>query len=252
MNQISNNHNFLFFALDSYLPNVKEGLQREVNELLISTVKSINNNEDLESTINQALPQVFDFRFKALSYFAENSLIQEVSNIESIYTDFNRELLSYEKQVLVKNVLFALRTSNRVLSKLRGHKDFNLRAIKEFSSVSYSQFLSIIAVTIPNQKLAQNLLDFTHSSLKMELILLISKNLIDEKISVSNESIQSLSKLISDAGQDFYAFASKLGFVQKINENLTYLNPTDPQSNLKEQKELADLGLNELVHLFLC
>jgi len=250
MIQISNNHNIIFLALDSNLPNVKEGLRREVNELLTSTVNSIKSNEDLDSTINQALAQVFDFRFKALSYLAENSLVHELSNIDSIYIDFNRESLAPEKQVLVKNVLFALRTTNRVLSKLMKHKDFDITTLKEFNNVSYNQFLSIIAVTIPNQSLAQNILDFTHASLKIELILLISKNLIDGKYSMSNQSIEGLSKLISDATQDFYAYASKLGFLQKNNKNLTYLNLSDSESDVKDQKELADLGLNELVHLF--
>ena len=38
--------------------------------------------------------------------------------------------------------------------------------------------------------------------------------------------------------------------LQKNNKNLTYLNLSDSESDVKDQKELADLGLNELVHLF--
>ncbi len=249
MIQIADNHNILCFASDSYLPSMEQELKHGISGLLLSTVSQINESGDVESTINEVLPQIFDIRCKVISYLLENSLMHEALNINSIYTDFNRESLSAELQVLVKNVLFALRTTNRVLNKLMKNKEFNISELEGFKNLSYNQFLSTIALTIPNQNLAQIIVDYIHSSLTIELILLISKNLIDEKISISNQSIEGLSKVISDASQNFYAFATKLGLVQKNSIDLTYVNLNDCVSDIDEQKLLADLGLNELAYL---
>ena len=186
--QLRNN---LYSQLDNPLKKDIDRLSKDITNILHSGKKIQFQSVDI-------LAQVFNLRVKAIKWLSQDcdfnylEMLTEVSNqIEEIGENKKMEILK-------ENILFALRCNRRIIESLfsTGEQSENLNIdFNQLPDISYQQLLASLAFAIPDDETAQKIVDWTNASLHIEFVMLAADIIRDEKIIVSDKSINELSFL---------------------------------------------------------
>jgi len=241
--QLRNN---LYSQLDNPLKKDIDKLSKDITNILHSGKKIQFQSVDI-------LAQVFNLRVKAIKWLSQDcdfnylEMLTEVSNqIEEIGENKKMEILK-------ENILFALRCNRRIIESLfsTGEQSENLNIdFNQLPDISYQQLLASLAFAIPDDETAQKIVDWTNASLHIEFVMLAADIIRDEKIIVSDKSINELSFLVADAAQEYSALATEFGIIKKTANQQSFSNQPFDKAFVNEQKKLADIGIEDFASNF--
>jgi hypothetical protein len=242
--QLRNN---LYSQLENPLKKEIDKLSKEVANILL------NSNKKIQDQSVDILPKLFNLRIKAIRWLSQGNnfnyleMLSEVSNqIEEIGENKKMEILK-------ENILFALRCNRRVIESIFSAGEQSESQNIDFThlpDINYQQFLASLAFAIPDDETAQKIINWTNASLQIEFVMLAADIIRDEKIKVSDKSINELSFMVVDAAQEFFALASEFGILKNKSTKQSFSNQAFDKSFVNEQKILADIGFEDFASNF--
>jgi hypothetical protein len=224
-----------------------KALQNKLDDFVANVKKILTSADRIKPTLNKVLPQIFDLRFLAIKWLISNGNFNLTNLLEEIYPQI--EILKTDKklEILADNVLFALRCNQKVATALlTADEDLSQDSIeREFSKqapITYEQFVSSL-YHIPGEAM-QVVLDWAHASLYIEFVILAAVISSDSNLEISDNVIDEMSFIVSDAAQEYTAAAVLLGILPRPRRrNDEYAHTQFDKEFIEEQKDLADLGI---------
>lgn len=249
MLQTTNNYEIICFQMWANSAILKPALKKELDEILSNIRVFLINKNTVKQHLNDILPSVFNFRIKAIKWLIENDTSNPSEILDEVYLKFEELKKNNIFGILIENILFALRCNKRVVGEYAGTGNFSVKSFKAYASalpaITYEQFLSSIAFNVPDNDMAQKFVDWVNSSLYIESIILSALIIKEEKLNVEDEVINELSFLIADAAQVYSAIAVELGVIKTNSKNHPAFTFQIAEAVIKEQKYLAELGIND-------
>jgi len=246
----SKNLDFTIVEIRSYVNHLDNSQKKEYDNLVSKIEYIILNEKNIRLNFDKILPLVFNFRIKALKWLIENEKINLLDTLNEVQKEFEIIKENKKLRLLAENILFALRVNQRVVNSLLSrihysNENFRLET-KKIDLINYEQFISSISIGIPDDEISQKIIDFVHNSLYVEIVSL-SAILINEKnLKISSKKINELSEIISNAAQNYFALAMDLHIISSYTNKIEIENINFDEKFIKEQKELSDLGLEDL------
>jgi len=231
--------------LYSQLENpLKKDINRFSNEIKLLLTSGKKNNYKSISI----LKQVFDLRIKAIKWLATDSNFDYLETLKDMFPKIEEFRSNKKLEVLTENILFALRCNQRVVESLFNSETVSTSSFSNFAKlpeITYEQFLGSLALSIPDDEIAQKIADWTNSSLLIEFVMVATDIINDENLKISDRIINDLSFLISDAAQEYSALATELGFLRSNFKGQSFSNLSFDKSFIRDQKKLSDIGLHD-------
>jgi hypothetical protein len=237
--QLRNN---LYSQLDNALKKDIDKLSREITNILKSGKKIQILSVDI-------LAQLFNLRVKAIKWLYQDNNFNYLEMLSEVSKQIEEIGENKKMEILKDNILFALRCNRRVIESLfsAGEQSESLNIdFTQLPDISYQQFLASLALAIPDDETAQKIADWTNASLHIEFVMLAADIIKDEKIKVSDKTINELSFLVADAAQEYFALATEFGILKTKANQQSFSNQPFDKSFVKEQKTLADIGIEDL------
>ncbi len=210
----------------------------------------------MKSGIDSLLSQTFNLRIKALKWISGKDR-NFFELLDPAFPEFQKLLNNPSLRILAENILFALRQNQFVVKALfdKGNlRDSNLSSsLGNLPEVTYEQFLAAITFNAPDAS-AQKFVDWMNTSLYIEVISLTAIIIFEEKLLVSQEKIDEMAQLISQAGKDHLNLAIEAGLLR--NPQYTELIQSEEDADLLENiQQLISTGtsfdfLNEEEELY--
>lgn len=239
------NYDVICLQMRSYLPHLDTPIKKETNKFLGIVKKTITADANINDGLNKILPDIFNFRFKALKWLLEESEINFHEIIKEVYPWFEEMKSDPKLAVLAENILFAIRCNQRVINALFSSDGFRENIEKEITNtptITYEYFLATLAFGLPDENTVQKVVDWAHSSLRVEFILLAAAIIYEESVTISDKTINEMAYIVADAAQEYLAIATEMGLLPN-NSNKRAGHALLNKKELKEEKYLADLGL---------
>ncbi|MFH1003977.1 MAG: hypothetical protein V1781_00520 [Bacteroidota bacterium] len=153
-------------------------------------------------------------------------------------------------EILAENILFALRCNRKVVDAVVATVDFSKKNIganiSQLPTITYEQFISAIALGVPDGAIVQKIVDWTNSSLFIEFVTVAAVIINDEQqLKISDKVIKELAFIVADAAQEYSALATELGILKVRSTKQSFAQISFDNDFIKEQKFLADLGLDD-------
>lgn len=254
MTALAKNYDVICFQLRSNLySQLEHPLKTELNDLTNNIKSIITSGKKLQSQPAEILSEIFNLRIKALKWLATSSNYDYPKMLTSIVEQIEKLRSNKRLEILADNILFALRCNQKVIISLAGENDLisniNSSNVSKIPDITYSQFITSIAFANINNDVAQKIADFTNTSLHIEFVLAVVGIISEENLHVTDETINDLAFLVSDSAQEYYALAIELGII-KLSSAKNFQVLASDNDFIKEQKELADLGLKEFEESF--
>ena len=241
------NLDILFLQLRNYYPLNDDPLRKDLDRLLSDIEYTITTAEDVKASIDSTIPKVFNLRIKGIKWLFEQKFDLN-SEFNDAYLQIEELKLDSRLEVLSENLLFAIRTNKRVIDALFISGDFSQASFEQQAPnlpiLTYNQFITAIALGIPDESITQKIIDWTNSSLYIEYIALAAFIIKDEKLKVPNRIINQLAFLVANAAQDYSAIAIELGILKTRSTQTSTSQFAFDKEFVLEQKNLADLGLD--------
>ena len=237
--QLRNN---LYSQLDNALKKDIDKLSREITNILKSGKKIQILSVDI-------LAQLFNLRVKAIKWLYQDNNFNYLEMLSEVSKQIEEIGENKKMEILKDNILFALRCNRRVIESLfsAGEQSESLNIdFTQLPDISYQQFLASLALAIPDDETAQKIADWTNASLHIEFVMLAADIIKDEKIKVSDKTINELSFLVANAAQEYFALATEFGILKTKANQQSFSNQPFDKSFVKEQKTLADIGIEDL------
>ena len=237
--QLRNN---LYSQLDNALKKDIDKLSKEITNIL-------NSGKKIQSQSVDILAQIFNLRVKAIKWLFKDNNFNYLEMLSEVSKQIEEIGENKKMQILKDNILFALRCNRRVIESLfsAGEQSESLNIdFTQLPDISYQQFLASLALAIPDDETAQKIADWTNASLHIEFVMLAADIIKDEKIKVSDKTINELSFLVADAAQEYFALATEFGILKRKANQKSFSNQLFDKDFVKEQKTLADIGIEDL------
>jgi hypothetical protein len=246
----SKNLDFTIVEIRNYFNHFDNSLKKEYDNLVSKIEYIILNEKNIRLNFDKILPQVFNFRIKALKWLIENEKVNLLDTLNEVQKEFEIIKENKKLRLLAENILFALRVNQRVVNSLLSrihysNENFRLET-KKIDVINYEQFISSISIGIPDDEISQKILDFVHNSLYIEIVSLSAILINDKNLKISSKKINELSEIISNAAQNYFALAMDLHIISSYTKKIEIENINFDKKFVKEQKELSDLGLEDL------
>lgn len=248
------NYDLICYPLRNKLYSQLENpLRKDIDKLSKDISNILNANKKIQNQSVGILSQLFNLRVKAIKWLSQDNNFDYLEMLSNV-TNQIEEIGENEKlEILKENILFALRCNRRVVDVLfsageqskKLNIDFNL-----FPDINYQQFLASLAFAIPDDETTQKIVDWTNASLHIEFVMLAADIIQVEKIKVSDKSIDELSFLVADAAQEYSALATEFGLLKTKANKHSHSNQSFDKGFLKEQKSLADIGIEDFASNF--
>ncbi len=239
--------NDLYPQLDNPLKEEIDKLSNEITTLLISGKKVRNQSTAI-------LRQIFNLRIKAIKWLTSDIHFDYFKEQKNVFYEIEQIGKSVKFECLKDNLLFALRCNQRVSEHLfssNGHVSANsLLSFSQLPEISYEDFIASLAYVIPDDGTLQQWIDFTNASLYIEFVMFASGIIKNDSLKVTDKVINDLSFLVADSAQEYSALAVELGILNFRSSKLSFMNLHVDESFVNEQKELADIGLNDFAKNF--
>jgi|LakMenE01Jun11ns_1017448.scaffolds.fasta_scaffold9848979_1 hypothetical protein len=244
------NYDVICFQLRNNLYSQLENPLKKDLDRLSSDIKAIiTSGKKVQAQSVEMLSQVFNLRIKALKWLADDKNFDYLEMLKDIFPQIE-ELKSNKKlEVLTENLFFALRCNQRVVESLVGSSEFSSSSfasnISQLPYITYQQFIASLAFANLDGETAQKIVDWTNASLHIEFVLVAADIIGDDKLKISDKTINELAFLVADAAQEYSALAAELGILKTRSTRQSFSNLSFDNSFIKEQKQLADLGLDD-------
>jgi hypothetical protein len=245
----SRSNGTLCYALWNHYPQLDLSLKAALEKLIASMGERLANEGDEQSLMNPLLAKAFALRLEGMKWLAKVESIEPLAWIDQTYPHFEEMKQHPRWEILIENILFALRCNRKVVQAMLADAvdESALEAPLEVPNVTYHQFVEVIALGIPDQEMAQNVVDWLNASLKIELVILATALMEQKQIKVLDSNIDKLANLVADAAQDYYALAAELGVLQRRKPNLYLSEPETEVGFVAAQQELAEWGMDDFV-----
>lgn len=244
------NYDVICFQLRNNLySQLQSPLKKDLNRLSNDIKTLITSGEKIKAQSTNMLSQVFNLRIKALKWLSADTNFDYLEIFKEIFIKIEK-LNSYNNlEVLTNNILFALRCNQRVVGSIINSNEFSKDTFTsnfaQLPEITYSQFIASLAFANLDDDTTQKILDWTNASLHIEFVLLATDIISDEKLKISDKTINELAFLIADAAQEYAALATELGILKSRSTRQSFSNLSFDNSFIKEQKQFADLGLDD-------
>lgn len=248
------NYDVICLQMSNQIPHLEFSIKKETTKLLAEIRAIITAGKKAKPSLDAMLPNIFNYRFKAIKWLIEGDEFNFSTIIDEVYPQLEELKENPKLEILVENILFALRCNKRVVDSVisvSGSNEGELEmSIAEFPEINYEQFITSIALGIPNDAIAQKLVDLTNASLYIEFITVAAYMIHSEHLKVSDKFINELAFLIADAAQEYSAVATELGILKPQTHNQFSFSGQIDKSFVKKEKYLADLGINDFAENF--
>lgn len=250
MISVAKNYDVICFQLRNNLySQLQSPLKKDLN-LLSNDIKAcIISGNKLKAQATNMLSQVFNLRIKALKWLSADSSFDYLEMFNDIFPQIEELRTNKKLEALTDNILFALRCNQRVIESIVVSNEFSPDTFSsnlvQFPDISYSQFITSLALANLDDETTQKIVDWTNASLQIEFVLVAADIISDEKLKISDKTINELAFLIADAAQEYIALAIELGILKSYSTRQSFSNLSFDNSFIKEQKQLADLGLDD-------
>ena len=250
------NYDVICFQLrNSLYSHLENPLKKDLNRLSNDIKSLITSGKKIQPQSTNMLSQVFNLRVKALKWLSADTTFNYLEMLKDIFPQIE-ELKSNKKlEVLTDNILFALRCNQRVVESLINSNEFSSETfaskLTQLPEITYSQFIASLAFANLDDETTQKIVDWTNSSLHIEFVLVATDIISDKKLKISTKTINELAFLIADAAQEYIALATELGILKSRSVTQSFSNLSFDNSFIKEQKQLADLGLDDFAQTLL-
>lgn len=244
------NYDVICFQLRNSLhTHLESPLKKALNSLSANITTLITSGKKIQAPSIDMLSQVFNLRIKALKWLSADQRFDYQERFKEIFYKIE-ELKSNKKlENLTDNILFALRCNQRVVDALLPSKEMSPDAftpyLNKLPDLTYQQFIASLAVANLDDETTQRIVDWTNASLHIEFVMLAADIISDDKLKISEQTINELAFLIADAAQEYSALAIELGIVKSQATRQSFSNHSFDKSFINEQKQLADLGLDD-------
>ena len=204
------NYDVICFQLrNNFYSQLQSPLKKDLNRLSTDIKTLILSGKKIRSQSVNMLGQVFNLRIKALKWLSADTNFDYLEMFNDIFPQIE-ELRSNKKlEVLTDNILFALRCNQRVVESLINSSEFSSETfaskLGELPDITYSQFIASLAFANLDDETTQKIMDWTNASLHIEFVLLATDIISDEKLKISDKTINELAFLIADAAQEYSA-----------------------------------------------
>jgi hypothetical protein len=236
--QLRNN---LYSQLENPLKKDLDRLSSEIKTLITSGTK-------IQFQSVAMLGQVFNLRIKALKWLANDVSFDYLEMLNEIMPQIEELKSNRKLEVLTENILFALRCNKRVMESLSGISDISAKSFSSNTSqlpdITYQQFIASFAFSNLDNETAQKIIDLTNASLHIEFVLVAADIIGDEKLKITDKVVNELAFLVADAAQDYTALAMELGILKNRTTRESFSSLSFDKGFIKEQKQLAELGLD--------
>ncbi len=252
MFQLRNN---LYSQLETPLQNAIELLSNDIKTLLLSDKK-------IERQSDEMLAQVFNLRIKALKWLflnSDNNILEVIEDITPQIEEFNE---NPQLETLTENILFALRCNKRVAEGVMTMQSVYKQA-NNHKNNQLENNINVSGFEVPNTTynelktsleyiggaFAEKFMAFVNASLHIEWVILATDIINDNKMVVSDEKVNELCCLVIDEAQEYTAIAMQLGYLVPRSKKIEVDDAVFDDDFIKEQKELAELGLEDWINL---
>lgn len=244
------NYDVICFQLRNNLySQLQSPLKKDLNRLSNDIKTLIISGEKIKGQSTNMLSQVFNLRIKALKWLSADPNFDYLEMFKDIFPQIEELRSNKNLEVLTDNILFALRCNQRVVESIMNSNEFSEDAfssnLAQLPDITYSQFIASLAFANLDDETTQKIVDWTNSSLHIEFVLVATDIISDEKLKISDKTINELAFLIADAAQEYSALATELGILKSRSTRQSFSNLSFDNSFIKEQKQFADLGLND-------
>lgn len=251
----SNNYDLICYQLRNNLySHLENPLKKELDRLSkdIKTIITSGNKVQVQSMA--ILEQLFNLRIKAIRWLASDSNFDYLQMVSEILPQIEEIKLNRKLEVLSENLLFALRCNQRVVESLLGtneiSSDHGDSILSELPEINYQQYIATLALTIPDDEICQKFMDWTSSSLHIEFVMIAADIINDENLKISDKTINELAFLVSDSAQEYSALATELGILKSHSKKQSFSQMSFDNAFVKEQKNMANLGLTDFAKNF--
>ncbi len=213
------NYDVICFQLRNNLySQLDSPLKKDLNRLSNDIKAIITSGKKIQSQSVDMLSQVFNLRIKALKWLADDKNFDYLKMLNDIFPQIE-ELKSNKKlEVLTENLLFALRCNHRVVESLVGTNEFSSDTIasniSQLPDITYQQYLASLAFANLDDETSQKIVDWTNASLHIEFVLVAADIISENKLKISNKTINELAFLVADSAQEYSALAAELGILK--------------------------------------
>jgi hypothetical protein len=224
-------------------------LKKDIDKLSREITNILNSGKKIQSQSVDILAQIFNLRVKAIKWLSKDNNFNYLEMLSEVFNQIEEIGENKKMEILRDNILFALRCNRRVIESLfsAGEQSESMNInFSQLPDINYQQFLASLAFAVPDDETAQKIADWANASLHIEFVMLAADIIRDEKIKVSDKTINELAFLVADAAQEYFALATEFGILKtKANQQSLSNQPFD-KSFVKEQKTLADIGIEDL------
>lgn len=244
------NYDVICYQLRNNLYSQLENpLKKDLNHLSGDIKAIITSSKKIQAQSVDMLSQVFNLRIKAIKWLAEGKNFDYPEMLQEIFPQIEKLRSNKKLEVLTENILFALRCNQRVAESIVGTSELSAdnfaSNISQLPDINYQQFIVSLAMSNLNEETAQKIINWTNTSLHIEFVLVAADIISDDKLKVSDKTINELAFLVADAAQEYSALATELGILKPRSTRQSFSNLSFDNSFIKEQKQLADLGLDD-------
>ena len=235
------------------MPQMEAPIKKETTKFLNEIRSALIIEKTIKTSLDKLIPQIFNFRIKALKWLCGESSIDLQTMIDVAYPQIEELKNNKKLALLAENILFALRCNQKVVRAIYSSGDFTADNIAEHFStapaITYEQFLGTLAFSIPDEYAVQKLTDWVNASLYIEFIALAATIIHEENIKVTDRAINEMAFLVADAAQEYTAISMEMGLLPSRLEKYRHFGVID-KKQLHLDKYLADLGLIDLTEIF--
>ena len=244
------NYDVICFQLRNNLYSHLQGpLKKDLNRFSNDIKTLIISGRKIKTQSIDMLSQVFNLRIKALKWLSADTNFDYLERLKDIFSQIEELKSNKRLEILSDNILFALRCNQRVVESIINTSEFSSDTftsnLSQLPDITYSQFIASLAFANLDDETTQKIVDWTNASLHIEFVLVATDIISDEKLKISSRTINELAFLVADAAQEYSALAMELGILKSRSTTQSFSNLSFDNSFIKEQKQFADLGLDD-------
>jgi hypothetical protein len=215
------NYDVICFQLRNNLyAQLENPLKKDLNRLSGDIKAIITSGKKIQVQSVDMLSQVFNLRIKALKWLATDKNFDYLEMLNDIFPQIEEMKANKKLEVLTENILFALRCNQRVAESLVAKSNFPAgdfaSSISQLPEITYQQFIASLAFANIEEETAQKIVYWTNASLHIEFVLVAADIIGDDKMKVSDKTVNELAFLVADAAQEYSALATELGILKPI------------------------------------
>ncbi len=218
---------------------------QRLNTLLKGRVELVKATDGLHD-------ELFALRLRALQHLATTNDLDLMVALDQVAKGWKEKAQGQAMELMVWNMEFAVDVQRDLLRSLKSQGiALNTDTVATFAPLLYvttalRSSLRLCRPWYPTRRLQRCSPLWLLASLRMELALLMADAVLNEEVAIGPKRLYALNSMLVRAAQDFGACASLMGLTRSTRPEPVFL-AAEPVSAayIKEQKELAELGIGD-------